>query len=155
MKWRWQGRHSESGPATTRLDHGVVAGPVNFVGYANALVKGNEIGVSADQGVLAVIDHFVDAGVQVGGGASAEVAAAFDELIRDLSDSLDLTVFMITHDLDSLYAVTDRVAVLADRKVVGAAPVGELEHSNHPWIQEYFLGPRGRAARARRARTEA
>jgi phospholipid/cholesterol/gamma-HCH transport system ATP-binding protein len=73
-------------------------------------------------------------------------AAAFDELIKDLSDSLDLTVFMITHDLDSLYAITDRVAVLADKKVVAVAPVAELEKSDHPWIKEYFLGPRGRAA---------
>jgi len=73
-------------------------------------------------------------------------AAAFDELIKDLSDSLDLTVFMITHDLDSLYTVTDRVAVLADKKVVAVAPVRELESSDHPWIKEYFLGPRGRAA---------
>lgn len=73
-------------------------------------------------------------------------AAAFDTLIKDLSDSLNLTVFMITHDLDTLYAITDRVAVLADKKVVEAAPVRELERSTHPWIQEYFLGPRGRAA---------
>ncbi|HEY3951174.1 ABC transporter ATP-binding protein [Phenylobacterium sp.] len=73
-------------------------------------------------------------------------AAAFDELIKDLSDSLDLTVFMITHDLDTLYEITDRVAVIADRKVVATAPVRELEHANHPWIREYFLGPRGRAA---------
>ena len=73
-------------------------------------------------------------------------AAAFDDLIKDLSDSLDLTVFMITHDLDSLYAITDRVAVLADKKVVAIAPVEELEKSDHPWIKEYFLGPRGRAA---------
>jgi len=81
-------------------------------------------------------------------------AAAFDELIKDLSDSLDLTVFMITHDLDTLYAITDRVAVIADKKVVAVAPVGELETSDHPWIREYFLGPRGRAAAAA-ARTEA
>jgi phospholipid/cholesterol/gamma-HCH transport system ATP-binding protein len=81
-------------------------------------------------------------------------AAAFDELIRDLSESLDLTVFMITHDLDTLYAITDRVAVLADRKIVAVAPVRELEHSHHPWIREYFLGPRGRAAAAK-AQTEA
>jgi phospholipid/cholesterol/gamma-HCH transport system ATP-binding protein len=73
-------------------------------------------------------------------------AAAFDHLIKDLSDSLDLTVFMITHDLDTLYAITDRVAVLADKKVVAVAPVQELEKSGHPWIKEYFLGPRGRAA---------
>jgi len=81
-------------------------------------------------------------------------AAAFDELIKDLSDSLDLTVFMITHDLDTLYEITDSVAVLADKKVVAVGPVRELEKSDHPWIQEYFLGPRGRAV-ASRARTEA
>jgi len=73
-------------------------------------------------------------------------AAAFDALIKDLSDSLDLTVLMITHDLDTLYEITDRVAVLADKKIVAVAPVRELESSNHPWIHEYFLGPRGRAA---------
>ncbi|MDP1632958.1 MAG: ATP-binding cassette domain-containing protein [Caulobacter sp.] len=73
-------------------------------------------------------------------------AAAFDELILDLSVSLNLTVFMITHDLDSLYTITTRVAVLADHKVVAVAPVRELETSDHPWIREYFLGPRGRAA---------
>ena len=73
-------------------------------------------------------------------------AAAFDDLIRQLSDDLGLTVFMITHDLDSLYAITDKVAVLADRRVVAKAAVQELEKSDHPWIREYFLGPRGRAA---------
>jgi phospholipid/cholesterol/gamma-HCH transport system ATP-binding protein len=73
-------------------------------------------------------------------------AGAFDELIKDLSESLDLTVFMITHDLDTLYAICDRVAVIADKKVVAVAPIEELERSSHPWIQEYFLGPRGRAA---------
>ncbi|HYE42516.1 MAG TPA: ATP-binding cassette domain-containing protein [Caulobacteraceae bacterium] len=73
-------------------------------------------------------------------------AAAFDQLIRDLADNLGLTVYMITHDLDSLYAICDKVAVLADKKVVAKAPLSELEKSSHPWIQEYFLGPRGRAA---------
>jgi phospholipid/cholesterol/gamma-HCH transport system ATP-binding protein len=78
-------------------------------------------------------------------------AAAFDELIRELADTLDLTVMMITHDLDSLYTTTDRVAVLADGKVVAAAPVRELEQSGHPWVREYFGGPRGRLAAASRA----
>lgn len=73
-------------------------------------------------------------------------AAAFDELIQDLSDSLRLTVFMVTHDLDSLYTITDQVAVLADKKVVAMAPVRELEKSDHPWIRSYFGGARGRAA---------
>jgi phospholipid/cholesterol/gamma-HCH transport system ATP-binding protein len=75
-------------------------------------------------------------------------AAAFDELIKDLSDSLDLSVFMVTHDLDTLYAITDRVAVIADKRVVAVGPVHELEKSDHPWIHEYFLGPRGRGAAA-------
>ncbi|WP_237751634.1 ABC transporter ATP-binding protein [Sphingobium sp. DC-2] len=74
-------------------------------------------------------------------------AAAFDELILKLHEALGLTVLMITHDLDALYAVTDRVAVLADQKVVAVAPVAELERSEHPWIKEYLGGPRGRAAR--------
>ena len=73
-------------------------------------------------------------------------AAAFDSLIRQLSDDLGLTVFMITHDLDSLYAITDKVAVLAEKGIVAKATVQELEGSDHPWIREYFLGPRGRAA---------
>jgi phospholipid/cholesterol/gamma-HCH transport system ATP-binding protein len=73
-------------------------------------------------------------------------AEQFDSLINQLSDSLGLTVFMITHDLDSLYALCDRVAVIADKKVVACAPIAELEQSDHPWIRDYFLGPRGRAA---------
>jgi phospholipid/cholesterol/gamma-HCH transport system ATP-binding protein len=82
-------------------------------------------------------------------------AQAFDALVKDLCDSLDLTVFMITHDLDTLYEITDRVAVVADKKIVATGPVRELEKSDHPWIQEYFLGPRGRAAAAAAARTKA
>ena len=73
-------------------------------------------------------------------------AAGFDSLIEDLSDSLNLTVFMITHDLDSLHKITDQVAVIADKKVVAMAPVAELEHSEHPWIKAYFRGERGRTA---------
>jgi phospholipid/cholesterol/gamma-HCH transport system ATP-binding protein len=75
-------------------------------------------------------------------------AAAFDELILTLQQALGLTVFLITHDLDTLYAICDRVAVIADHKVVITAPVEEVERSEHPWIREYFHGPRARAARA-------
>ncbi|MFT4178118.1 MAG: ATP-binding cassette domain-containing protein [Thermomonas sp.] len=75
-------------------------------------------------------------------------AAAFDELILTLRRALGLTVFLITHDLDTLYAICDRVAVLADRKVIATAPLAELEKLEHPWVQAYFNGPRGRAARA-------
>lgn len=72
-------------------------------------------------------------------------AADFDMLIRELQQSLGLTVFMVTHDLDSLVSITDRIAVLIDKKCkVGT--IHELLQDQHPWIKEYFHGPRGRAA---------
>ncbi|UZK68405.1 ABC transporter ATP-binding protein [Sphingomonas sp. S1-29] len=73
-------------------------------------------------------------------------AAAFDELTKSLQRTLGLTVFLITHDLDTLYAICDRVAVLADKKVIAVGTIPELLALDHPWIQEYFNGPRGRAA---------
>ncbi|MFM2098833.1 MAG: hypothetical protein RLZZ366_372 [Pseudomonadota bacterium] len=73
-------------------------------------------------------------------------AAAFDELTLSLKRTLGLTVFLITHDLDSLYAICDRIAVLADKKVIAVGTIPELLALDHPWIQEYFRGPRGRAA---------
>ena len=75
-------------------------------------------------------------------------AAAFDQLISELRDALGLTVFLITHDLDTLYAICDRVAVIADRKIVAIGTIPELLALDHEWIQEYFRGPRGRAASA-------
>ena len=72
-----------------------------------------------------------------------------------MQQALGLTVFLITHDLDTLYAICDRIAVLADRKVIANAPLAEIEQVDHPWIQEYFHGPRARAARqAKTASTE-
>jgi phospholipid/cholesterol/gamma-HCH transport system ATP-binding protein len=79
-------------------------------------------------------------------------AANFDTLTRELTDILGLTVFLITHDLDTLYAICDRVAVLADKKVVAVGTIPELLETDHPWIQEYFNGPRSRAARESRDR---
>ncbi|WP_174275065.1 ABC transporter ATP-binding protein [Sphingomonas bacterium] len=73
-------------------------------------------------------------------------AAAFDDLIKGLKETLGLTVFLITHDLDTLHAICDRVAVLADKKVVAVGTIPELLALDHPWIKEYFSGPRGRAA---------
>jgi phospholipid/cholesterol/gamma-HCH transport system ATP-binding protein len=73
-------------------------------------------------------------------------AANFDNLTRQLTDTLGLTVFLITHDLDTLYAICDRVAVLADKKVIAVGTIPELLKTDHPWIQEYFNGPRARAA---------
>jgi phospholipid/cholesterol/gamma-HCH transport system ATP-binding protein len=74
-------------------------------------------------------------------------AARFDELTLSLKETLGLTVFLITHDLDSLYAICDRVAVLADHKVIAIDKIDNLLATHHPWIHEYFSGPRGRAAR--------
>ncbi len=74
-------------------------------------------------------------------------ASKFDELTKSLQETLGLTVFLITHDLDSLYAICDRVAVIADHQVIAVDRIGKLLELHHPWIHEYFSGPRGRAAR--------
>ena len=79
-------------------------------------------------------------------GLDPIAAAAFDDLLLSLQKRLGLTVFMISHDLDSLHKVCDRVAVLADKKVVGVGTIPELLALDHSWIQEYFNGPRGRTA---------
>ena len=79
-------------------------------------------------------------------------AAAFDELIKNLQATLGLTVFMVTHDLDSLYAICDRIAVLAEKRVLVSGTIQELMQHGHPWIKEYFHGPRGRAAVAAKER---
>ena len=73
-------------------------------------------------------------------------AAAFDQLILTLQQALGFTVFLITHDLDTLYAICNRIAVLADKHVLINAPIAQVEQFEHPWVQEYFHGPRGRAA---------
>ncbi|MEQ8440312.1 MAG: ABC transporter ATP-binding protein [Alphaproteobacteria bacterium] len=72
-------------------------------------------------------------------------AAAFDQLIRSLQQSLGLTVYMVTHDLDSLAAICDRIAALIDKQVL-VGTMRELMRADHPWLQEYFHGPRARAA---------
>lgn len=71
-------------------------------------------------------------------------AAAFDQLVRSLQQSLGLTVYMVTHDLDSLATITDRIAALVDKQVrVGT--MAEHMKDDHPWLHEYFHGPRARA----------
>jgi phospholipid/cholesterol/gamma-HCH transport system ATP-binding protein len=78
-------------------------------------------------------------------GLDPIAAAGFDELISSLRSSLGLTVFMVTHDLDSLEAICDRIAVLVDRRV-SVGTLAEHMKNPHPWIQEYVTGPRARAA---------
>ena len=73
-------------------------------------------------------------------------AAAFDQLIKKLQQTLGLTVFMVTHDLDSLYAICDRIAVLAEKRVIVVGTMDDMMAHDHPWIREYFHGPRSRAA---------
>ena len=75
-------------------------------------------------------------------------AAKFDQLTKELKETLGFTVFLITHDLDTLHEICDRVAVLADKKVIAVGTIPELIETGHPWIVEYFQGVRGRAAKA-------
>ena len=72
-------------------------------------------------------------------------AHAFDRLILDLREAMDLTVLMVTHDLDSLYAICDRVAVLVDKKIGVYDTLDKVAQYEHPWVREYFGGPRARA----------
>ncbi len=76
-------------------------------------------------------------------------ASEFDHLIRKLQQTLGLTVYMVTHDLDSIFTVCDRVAVLADNMIVKTGTPEQLRRKpEHPWIEEYFCGERARAAKA-------
>ncbi len=73
-------------------------------------------------------------------------AGAFDQLILTLRDALGLTVFLVTHDLDTLYTICDRVAVLSNKRVLVADTLKVVEAVDDPWVHDYFHGPRGRAA---------
>lgn len=75
-------------------------------------------------------------------------AAAFDQLILTLRDALGLSVFLVTHDLDTLYTICDRIAVLAEKRVLVADTLERVAATDNQWIQDYFHGPRGRAAAA-------
>lgn len=79
-------------------------------------------------------------------GLDPIAAAGFDHLLLTLRNALNLTVLVVTHDLDSIYALCDRVAVLAQKKVLVEGNLAQVTASDNSWIQEYFHGPRGRAA---------
>lgn len=81
-------------------------------------------------------------------GLDPITAAGFDTLVRELQSALSLTVFLVTHDVDTLVATCDRIAVLGRKKVIATGPIEELRRNDDPWIQDYFCGPRGRAAQA-------
>lgn len=78
-------------------------------------------------------------------GLDPIAATEFDNLVKYLQSSLDLTFFIVTHDVDSLFNICDRIAVLVDGKVVAGAPM-EIAQSEHPWIQRYFGDPRAMRA---------
>ena len=88
-------------------------------------------------------------------GLDPDSAAGVDELVRGMRDLFGLTVVMITHDLDLLWQVADRVAVLAEGKVQGIGSMSELSHTDHPAIRQFFDGPRGRAAQEQNQRQAA
>jgi phospholipid/cholesterol/gamma-HCH transport system ATP-binding protein len=75
-------------------------------------------------------------------------AGDFDTLIATLQRTLGLTVYMVTHDLDSLHTVCDRIAVLADRKIIATGTMETMLASTHPWLRAYFHGKRSRAPEA-------
>lgn len=79
-------------------------------------------------------------------GLDPIAASAFDHLVARLQRALGLTVFLVTHDLDTLVRVCDRIAVLADKRVLICAPLEDVMAFDHPWVQDYFHGPRARAA---------
>jgi phospholipid/cholesterol/gamma-HCH transport system ATP-binding protein len=88
-------------------------------------------------------------------GLDPIAAGDFDELIRTLQQTLDLTVFMVTHDLESLRTVCDRIAALADGRVIAIGTASDMQHSSHPWVQAYFRGKRGHLLVRTPARTGA
>jgi phospholipid/cholesterol/gamma-HCH transport system ATP-binding protein len=79
-------------------------------------------------------------------GLDPIAAERFDRMVQDLARALGLTVFLVTHDLDTLYAVCDRVAVLYGRKIAAIGPIDQVAANADGWVKEYFSGPRGRAA---------
>ena len=116
--------------AATRLPAELSGGMQKRAGFARAIVMDPEL-------------VFLD---EPTSGLDPNTAAAFDELILSLHKALGLTIVMITHDLDSLWKVTDRVAFLGKGKVLAVEPIANLVKSHDPMIHEYFRGPRGRLA---------
>lgn len=80
-------------------------------------------------------------------GLDPLMAQQIDALIASLAGTMGLSVLVVTHDLDTLYTICDRVAALADSRIIAVAPVRELEGTDHPWLREYLMGKRSRAAR--------
>src|SRR5690606_35172974 len=126
-KWAWPGLRQGAGEScAAELSGGVV----KRAGLARALALDREL-------------LFLD---EPTAGLDPIGAAAFDQLIGTLRDALGLSVFLVTHDLDTLYSLCDRVAVLAHKKVLVADRLEVVTATDDAWVAEYFHGPRGRAA---------
>lgn len=117
--------------AATKLPSQLSGGMIKRAGIARAMALDPEI-------------LFLD---EPTSGLDPKSAGAFDDLVLNLKELLGLTVMMVTHDLDTLWKVTDRVAVLGKGKLAGVGGMNELVESDHPIIKGYFAGPRGRAAK--------
>jgi phospholipid/cholesterol/gamma-HCH transport system ATP-binding protein len=79
-------------------------------------------------------------------GLDPDLSDTFVELIQTLHNELKLTVVMVTHDLDTLFALSSRIAVLAEKHVLAVGPACDVLQVKHPFIEHFFLGPRGRRA---------
>jgi len=119
------------GPAATQYPAALSGGMIKRAALARALALDPEV-------------LFLD---EPTAGLDPIGAAAFDRLLLTLRDALGLSVLLVTHDLDTLYAACDRVAVLARRRVLVAGPLAAVAATDDDWIHDYFHGPRGRAAR--------
>jgi phospholipid/cholesterol/gamma-HCH transport system ATP-binding protein len=116
----------------------IVANPGQFSQAALEAIEQKVFALALDPEIL-----FLD---EPTAGLDPIGAAAFDQLLLTLRDAFNLTVFMVTHDLDTLYASCDRVAVISQKKVLIVDTLENVAANPDPWIQSYFHGPRGRAA---------
>ena len=126
---------------STALGAAAAAGVLN----APAVLRAQ--GAAVKVGVL----HPVSGALSYSGQQGRLGAGDFDELIRTLQQTLGLTVYMVTHDLDSLNEICDRIAVLSGGKVIVTGTMATMLECEHPWVKEYFRGKRARAIGAARA----
>ncbi len=114
----------------------------------NAIVLAPTAGGKTEAAMFPVLSMMLD---EPPSGLDPFAGGDFDALIRTLQQTLGLTVFMVTHDLESLHTVCDRIAALADGKVVAVGPMADMLASEHPWVKSYFRGKRARLLQRRLA----
>ena len=129
------------------LDAASVLARVDLSDKAKAMVRGLSGGQKQRLALALAMLHDPDLYIldEPTSGLDPIGAGDFDELVRTLQRTLGLTVFMVTHDLDSLYTACDRIAVLGNGKIIAAGSIAEMKASQHPWLNQYFNGKRARA----------